>query len=127
MRRVRHRLQRGRQEQPDHTYLSAAAHHGADIRTSHEVKAIRPRPGGGYEVDYVHHADLTAKKQRLPIRTISCDRLVLGAGTYGTTFLLLKSREAFPGLSDALGTRFSGNGDLLTFLMRARTATGSGR
>ncbi|MCQ0010614.1 GMC family oxidoreductase [Actinomadura madurae] len=104
----------------DHTYLSAAAHHGADIRTSHEVKAIRPRPGGGYEVDYVHHADLTAKKQRLPIRTISCDRLVLGAGTYGTTFLLLKSREAFPGLSDALGTRFSGNGDLLTFLMRAK-------
>ncbi|SFN64866.1 cholesterol oxidase [Actinomadura madurae] len=104
----------------DHTYLSAAAHHGADIRTSHEVKAIRPRPGGGYEVDYVHHVDLTAKKQRLPIRTISCDRLVLGAGTYGTTFLLLKSREAFPGLSDALGTRFSGNGDLLTFLMRAK-------
>ncbi|GAA0595712.1 GMC oxidoreductase [Actinomadura livida] len=104
----------------DHTYLSAAAHHGADIRTSHEVKALRPRPGGGYEVDYVHHADLTAKKSRPPVRTIGCDRLVLGAGTYGTTFLLLKSRAAFPGLGDALGTRFSGNGDLLTFLLRAR-------
>ncbi|WP_067639997.1 GMC oxidoreductase [Actinomadura latina] len=104
----------------DHTYLSAAAHHGADIRTSREVKAIRPRPGGGYEVDYVHHADLTAKKSRPPVRTISCDRLILGAGAYGTTYLLLKSRAAFPGLSAALGTRFSGNGDLLTFLLRAK-------
>lgn len=103
----------------DHTYLSAAAHHGADIRTSHEVKALRPRAGGGYEVDYVHHDDLTAKKSRPPVQTITCDRLILGAGTYGTTFLLLKSRDAFPGLSDALGTRFSGNGDLLTFLLRA--------
>ncbi|WUI02447.1 GMC family oxidoreductase [Spirillospora sp. NBC_00431] len=107
----------------DHTYLSAAAHHGADIRTSHEVKALRPRPGGGYEVDYVEHEPPPAlslrKRRRLPLRTITCDRLILGAGTYGTTFLLLKSRDAFPGLSDALGTRFSGNGDLLTFLMRA--------
>jgi cholesterol oxidase len=104
----------------DHNYLSAAAHHGADIRTSHEVKAIRPRRGGGYEVDYVHHTDLTARKRRLPIRTITCDRLVLGAGTYGTTYLLLKSRKAFPGISSALGTRFCGNGDLLTFLLRAK-------
>ncbi|MFI0483329.1 GMC oxidoreductase [Actinomadura sp. 9N215] len=107
----------------DHTYLSAAAHHGADVRTSHEVKALRPRPGGGYEVDYVQHEPPPAlslrKRRRLPLRTITCDRLVLGAGTYGTTFLLMKSRDAFPGLSDALGTRFSGNGDLLTFLMRA--------
>ncbi|TDD63349.1 GMC family oxidoreductase [Actinomadura darangshiensis] len=109
----------------DHTYLSAAAHHGADIRTSHEVKEIRPRPGGGYEVDYVHHRvpqlpPRLIKRRRPPVQTISCDRLVLGAGTYGTTFLLLKSRDAFPGLSDALGTRFSGNGDLLTFLLRAK-------
>ncbi|NDU76710.1 FAD-binding protein [Actinomadura sp. DSM 109109] len=104
----------------DHTYLSAAAHHGADIRTSHEVKAIRPRRGGGYEVDYVHHTDLAAKKSRPPVQTVTCDRLVLGAGTYGTTFLLLRSRRAFPGLSSALGTRFCGNGDLLTFLLRAK-------
>ncbi|GAA2632222.1 SAV_2336 N-terminal domain-related protein [Actinomadura fulvescens] len=102
----------------DHTYLSAAKHHGADIRTHHEVKAIRPRPDGGYEVDYLHH-DVVRQRERR-IKTISCDRLVLAAGTYGTTFLLLKSSAAFPGLSPALGTRFCGNGDLLTFLLRAR-------
>ncbi|MFC9975071.1 GMC oxidoreductase [Spirillospora sp. NPDC127200] len=106
----------------DHNYLSAARHHGADLRTSHEVKAVRPRPGGGYEVDYLHHQDIDepGTPSRARLRTMSCDRLVLAAGTYGTTFLLLRSRAAFPGLSDALGTRFSGNGDLLTFLLKAK-------
>jgi cholesterol oxidase len=45
---------------------------------------------------------------------------VLAAGTYGTSYLLLRDRERFPGLSQALGTRFSGNGDLLTFLLSAK-------
>ncbi|MFL6051480.1 MAG: FAD-dependent oxidoreductase [Actinoallomurus sp.] len=102
----------------DHTYLSAARHHGADIRSLHEVRGIRPRPEGGYEVDYVRHDPLEKARKPVP-QTISCDRLVLAAGAYGTTFLLLRDRARFPGLSDALGTRFSGNGDLLTFLMRA--------
>jgi cholesterol oxidase len=107
----------------DHTYLSAAKHHGADIRVRHEVRAIRPRPGGGYEVDYVVHDPAreghTYNTRKLPVRTIGCDRLILGAGTYGTTYLLLRSRANFPGLSKALGTRYSGNGDLLAFLLRA--------
>ncbi|WP_119730930.1 GMC oxidoreductase [Thermomonospora amylolytica] len=103
----------------DHTYLSAARHHGADLRTSHEVTRIRPRTGGGYEVDYVHH-DPARESRDLPVRTIGCDRLILAAGTYGTTYLLLRSRGDLPGLGPALGTRFCGNGDLLTFLLRAR-------
>ncbi|WP_018657819.1 GMC oxidoreductase [Actinomadura flavalba] len=103
----------------DHTYLSAAAHHGADLRTLHEVKQVRPRPGGGYEVDFARHDPDDPKAP--PARgTLSCDRLVLAAGTYGTTFLLLRSRAAFPGIGAALGTRFCGNGDLLTFLRKAK-------
>jgi cholesterol oxidase len=103
----------------DHNYLSAAKHHGADLRILHEVLAIRPRPAGGYEVDFVVHAP-DEKARKLPQHTISCDRLVLAAGTYGTSYLLLRDRARFPGLSDAVGTRFSGNGDLLTFLLRAK-------
>ncbi|RAY16665.1 FAD-dependent oxidoreductase [Actinomadura craniellae] len=108
----------------DHTYLSAARHHGADLRTGHEVRAVRPRPGGGYLVDYVVH-DIgrphePRRRRDLPVHTIGCDRLVLAAGTYGTAYLLLRSRAAFPGLSAALGTRFCGNGDLLTFLTNAK-------
>ena len=42
-----------------------------------------------------------------------------GAGTFGSTFLLLKNRSSFPLIGPALGTRFSGNGDLLTFVSAA--------
>jgi cholesterol oxidase len=45
---------------------------------------------------------------------------VLGAGSFGTTYLLLRNRSAFPLISAALGTRFSGNGDLLTAIINAR-------
>ncbi|GIH94224.1 GMC oxidoreductase [Planobispora siamensis] len=110
----------------DHTYLSAAAHHDADIRTRCEVRAIRRGLSGGYEVSYVHH-DPSYEGHKvapgtLPQRHITCDRLILAAGTYGTTLLLLRSRAELPGLSDALGTRFCGNGDLLTFLLPGRGA-----
>lgn len=108
----------------DYNYLSAAQYHGADLRTGHEVRAIRSRPAGGYEVDYVRHdlqdqdsqPDATAQ----PLRMIACDRLVLAAGTYGTTYLLLRSRPYLRGLSAALGTRFSSNGDILSFLINAK-------
>ncbi|MFI7028763.1 FAD-dependent oxidoreductase [Microbispora rosea] len=111
----------------DHTYLSAARHHGADLRTLHEVRRIRPRVGGGYDVQYVEHmprGDEAGSDGDGPPRwtgphTISCDRLVLAAGTYGTSYLLLKNRAAFPALSGTLGTRFCGNGDMLAFLLRA--------
>jgi cholesterol oxidase len=99
----------------DYTYLSAAARHGADLRTLSEVKSFRPREGGGFEIDYVRHDPDAGTKT--PVR-LTADRLVLSAGTLGTTYLLLKNRGAFPGLSDKLGTHFCGNGDLLAFAMR---------
>ncbi len=107
----------------DHTYLSAAAHSGARIRTRCEVRGFTPREGGGYEVRYVVH-DPAAEGRRtrtgsLPAHRVTCDRLVLAAGTFGSTYLLLRNRSSLPGLSRALGTRFCGNGDLLGFLLDA--------
>src|SRR6185437_9494856 len=55
-----------------------------------------------------------------PLRTIACDRLVLAAGTYGTCYLLLRRRPDLRDLSPALGTRFSSNGDILSFLVNAK-------
>ncbi|HET9139503.1 GMC family oxidoreductase [Actinophytocola sp.] len=98
----------------DHTYLSAARHHGADLRTLHEARAVRQRAGGGYEVTYARHDGTPG------VAMIDCDRLILAAGTFGTMYLLLRSRSGLPGLSGALGRRFSGNGDVLTFLLRAK-------
>ncbi|WP_063746790.1 GMC oxidoreductase [Catenuloplanes japonicus] len=109
----------------DHTYLSAARERGADLRARHEVRTIEARPQGGYEVRYVIHDDRTVARRRT--RVITCDRLVLAAGTLGTSWLLLRNRARLPGLSTALGNRFSGNGDLLGFLLRAVMPDGSPR
>lgn len=108
----------------DFNYLSAAKHEGADIRTLHEVRTLAPQTGGGYRIRYVQH-DLEREgdsfdTRSLPLQTMTADRLILSAGTLGSTFLLMKSRSAFPNLSDALGTRFCGNGDLLGFVLNAR-------
>jgi cholesterol oxidase len=98
----------------DYNYLSLAKlRHGADIRTRCEVKSFAPRPGGGYAVQYVDHADGTA-------HTVSATRLILSAGSFGSTYLLLKNRASFPGLSKRLGTQFCGNGDLLALAIKAR-------
>ena len=106
----------------DHTYLSAAQHAGADIRTRHEVKGFRPLPTGrrlrGRATSCTTGADGEPAVD-LPTQTIRCHRLVLAAGTFGTTYLLLRNRAALPGLSAALGTRFSGNGDLLGLILNA--------
>jgi cholesterol oxidase len=104
----------------DYTYLSRAADAGAEIRTLSEVRRIDPDPDGGYRVGYLRHDPDGAPGAAGEARTASAGRLVLGAGTFGSTYLLLRNRAAFPQLSPALGTRFSGNGDLLTFLRHSR-------
>lgn len=113
----------------DHTYLSAAARSGADIRTRAEVRRIRPRRGGGFEVDYIaygaEHDGQPVNPRKLAHRTMSSDRLVLAAGALGTPWLLLRNRVNLPALGEALGTRFSGNGDLLGFALRAKRSDGS--
>ncbi|PXY32589.1 FAD-dependent oxidoreductase [Prauserella muralis] len=101
----------------DHNYLSAARSHGADLRTRHEVRGLRALGSGGYEVAYVVHDDEGRDPSTLDVHRLTCDRLILAAGTYGTTYLLLRNRSRLPGLSAALGSRFCGNGDLLTFLL----------
>jgi cholesterol oxidase len=104
----------------DYTYLSRAKEQGAEIRTLCDVRSFEPRDGGGYSLLY---NDLGADPARpIPIR-LSCDHLILSAGTLGTTELLLRNRGAFPRLSRKLGTRFSGNGDLLTLVLNTTRTT----
>jgi cholesterol oxidase len=108
----------------DLTYLSRAerVNSNTQIRERCEVRAFRPR-GRGYEVSYVvhdleRHAGTKHDTRALPLTTITCDRLVLSAGAIGSSYLLLKNAAAFAHLSSRhLGTRFSGNGDLLSFAM----------
>jgi cholesterol oxidase len=112
----------------DYNYLSLAKlRHGAELRTRCEVKTFAPRAGGGFTVDYVDHSEAVENEERqqpLPTRKLFADRLILAAGSFGTTYLLLKNRASFPGLSARLGTQFCGNGDLLSLALKAKVNGG---
>ncbi len=116
----------------DYNYLSRAKEFGADIRTLAEVRTFAPRRdvNRGYSVQYVQH-DLRNEGQildtsKLPVTSLTCDRLILSAGTFGTPFLLLKNRDKLPALSPHLGSCFCGNGDLLTFAIDCTESGSSG-
>ncbi|MDQ3877619.1 MAG: GMC family oxidoreductase [Actinomycetota bacterium] len=109
----------------DFNYLTLASKkYGAEICTGADVKALAPRNDRGYEVTYEQRPpDPTESPRRV---TVTCDKLVVSAGTFGTTYLLLKHKKAL-GLSDALGKGFSGNGDTLGLIFHARNASDEAR
>jgi cholesterol oxidase len=110
----------------DYNYLTLAEGLGALLRTRCEVRTIA-RTSKGFAVTYADHAQMPEGSKRAsepPTFTITCDKLVLSAGTLGSTFLLLKNRQTLGLGSKALGTRFSGNGDLLSFVLRAKNRAG---
>ncbi len=104
----------------DYNYLSLACTEGADIRDLCEVREFEPAESGGFVVRYVEHQvgreGVPTDTSKLPTLSISADRLILSAGTFGSTYLLLKNRGRFPGLSNKLGHFVSGNGDFLGFI-----------
>ncbi len=113
----------------DFTYLSAAQAEGAQLRTCCEVETIEPRDRGreGYRLGYRQHlrardghrAELL-DPTREPFRTVWTRRVILAAGAVGSPRLLLANRGALPGLSRAIGTRVSANGDALALVRDAR-------
>ncbi len=95
------------------TYLPDAYNHGAEIFTDVTVRHLR-KDGGRWGVSYV----VTSQRRdhfHSPERTISAEIVVLGAGSLGSTEILLRSREQGLAVSDRLGHRFTGNGDVLAF------------
>jgi cholesterol oxidase len=99
----------------DLNYLTLFERDGGEIRTLAEAKTITPREGGGYTVGYRAHGEDGA-----PTREVSADRVVVSAGSYGSTYLLLQNRDRLPNLSPRLGSHWCGNGDLLGFLAHSR-------
>jgi cholesterol oxidase len=115
----------------DYNYLTAAWRAGAELRTLCEVRSFEPAQGGGYKVHYVYHDPASEGKitdtAALKLQTASCKHLIVSAGTLGTNWLMLSNRAALPALSDQLGLGFSGNGDLLSFAVRATRENAAGR
>ncbi|MFE7772355.1 GMC oxidoreductase [Streptomyces sp. NPDC057445] len=98
----------------DRTYLAAALGTGnVTIETLHRARAVRRQPDGTYVVT-ADRIDLTGKV--VATGEFGCDRLFLGAGSLGTTELLLRAREsgALPDLSADVGTGWGTNGNVMT-------------
>jgi cholesterol oxidase len=116
----------------DYTYLSAARRAGAELRVRCEVRSFR-HERGGYVVEYLDHSRAeegeppSVPLSHQPGVVISADKLVLSAGTFGTTFLMLKNQGALPGLSTRLGMQFGGNGDMVAFVSKCRQKGKHGR
>jgi cholesterol oxidase len=85
----------------DHNYLWLAERAGARVVPDTTVTAVRPRPGGGYEVDTARTPGLGRRERR----TLRAGQVVLAAGTLGTQRLLLSARQRgdLPALSARLG------------------------
>ncbi|WP_328724995.1 GMC oxidoreductase [Streptomyces sp. NBC_00259] len=98
----------------DKTYLAAALGTGnVAIETLQRARAVRRQPDGTYVVT-ADRIDTTGKV--VATRDIGCTRLFLGAGSLGTTELLLRARESgtLPDLSEHIGKGWGTNGNVMT-------------
>ncbi len=102
----------GAKQSLDSNALLAARRQGVRLITGASVLQLQPRPGGGWLLALqASDAQLRAREPG-PLH-LSASRVVLAAGSLGSTEILLRSRAAGLALSDRLGRQFSGNGDVL--------------
>jgi cholesterol oxidase len=103
----------------DLNYLHLAERHGAEIRPLHQVDAIIPLDGGGYEVRAKH----PWKSARQP--ALRAQHVVLAGGVLGTLDLLLRCRDelgTLPNLSARLGERVRTNSEAVTGILEAEAS-----
>src|SRR5688572_31051592 len=110
----------------DVNYIPRAEQRGAEVRPLHLVRLIEPL-GGKYRVvfDRVEQGR-TIRGQE------TAERVVLAAGSLGTTELLLRCRDQYrtlPALSPTLGSRWSANANFISMATyaendRVRQSTG---
>ena len=92
-----------------YNYLKAAKDDGANIFTYCEVTKIK-KTADGYEININDNSRFTVKQ-----KWIKAKNVVLGAGSMGSTALMLKAQSKDLAFSKTLGTRLSLNGDVLGF------------
>ena len=90
-------------------YLPDAKRHGARLFTRMQVLSIQ-QEDTLWRVFVKRIREDNKKEKPLMLRA---DRVILAAGTLGTTEILLRSEEKGLKLSNALGHRFSGNGNTI--------------
>lgn len=90
-------------------YLPDAFNHGAEIYCEVHVDKLS-REGDKWLVHFTYQDD------GRPVNSaISASNVMLCAGSFGSTEILLRSRSSVLSFSEKLGHSFSGNGDVLAF------------
>lgn len=85
---------------------------GAELVCGASVEHLEQRPGAGWAVMVQHTDELLRQRQGEPF-VIQARRVVLAAGSLGSTEILMRSRRRGLPVSRLLGQRFSGNGDVI--------------
>ena len=94
-------------------YLPDASNHGAEIYT--QVAVQRLERSNDQWVVHFQLLEVGREAFAAPTLFVTADIVVLAAGTLGTTEILLRSQAAGLAVSDRVGERFTGNGDVLAF------------
>lgn len=95
----------------DVNYIPSAEQHGAEVRPLHLVRFVAPQ-GDKYRVvfDRIENGRMIRGEE-------IAERVILAAGSLGTTELLLRCRDQYrtlPALSPVLGTRWSSNANFIS-------------
>jgi cholesterol oxidase len=95
----------------DENLLVQACQRGAELYTGATVRRLR-RVAGGWAVEIVHTDSKLRRRSPKPYE-LHARQVILAAGTFGSTEILMRSAGAGLPLSSRLGRRFSTNGDML--------------
>jgi cholesterol oxidase len=96
-------------------YLPDAVAHGAHIFTGTAVHSVLRDAATQRWIVRFQEVQLGRESYDAPDLFVSAEVVIVSAGTIGSTALLLRSRKEGLSVSDRLGTRFTGNGDVLAF------------
>lgn len=94
-------------------YLPDAWNNGVEIYTQVSVRWIEKEGD-----EWLVHCQIVEVGREIydaPELVLRCKHVFLGAGTLGSTEIMLRSKEKGLSLSDQVGQRFSSNGDVLGF------------
>ncbi|MBI0397850.1 GMC family oxidoreductase N-terminal domain-containing protein [Cyclobacterium marinum] len=94
-------------------YLPDAFNHGADIFTSINVRYVK-KFKSHWQV-YYHPIGIGRDNFDAPLMFVRAKNVVLSAGSLGSTEILFRSAKKGLKVSQRLGMRFTGNGDVLGF------------
>lgn len=101
----------------DLNYIPVAEKNGAEVYPLHSVQKIEPLNQAESQGYRVHFQNFNPDVEGEFVEGSVCGRkVIVAAGSLGSTELLLKCRDVhgtLPDVSSKLGARFSGNGDLL--------------